>query len=248
MKHFPTLSHQCCINLLTISFCSLFLSGIGLLLLASSIPPLFLTGRLGVSLCNRLGVYLVLDLVLVHWNLLAWSFWPITHPWSCPIICFPLCMSLLSLLLTDQQRHAFLSSSKWPISWMNKHSYATVITVSQQSSWMLICYWFWHWTVQIGLLNGKVGAITSDGHSFITSSNQDYIPSPPLSHCQVRLHSDMCYTGDDPTLWPQSFIPYFSHYGAIPTPYSLSKHPAIWWISTCDHFSCHAHLHPLSMV
>lgn len=72
-------------------------------------------------------------------------------------------------------------------------------------------------TVWIGPLDGKVGAMISDGHTFITSSSQDYVPYPPLgSHRQVQLRSDSCYANDNPILWPQPFIPYFSHYGAIP--------------------------------
>jgi hypothetical protein len=95
-------------------------------------------------------------------------------------------------------------------------------------------------TVQIGPLNGKVGAIISDGQVFITSSSQDYVPYPPLrSHHQVQLHSDSCYADDDPILWPQPFIPYFSHYGVIPQPYSLYEHQVIWWMPSHDHFVCH---------
>jgi hypothetical protein len=97
-------------------------------------------------------------------------------------------------------------------------------------------------TVRIGPLDGKVGAMISDGHTFITSSSQDYVPYPPLgSHRQVQLRSDSRYADDDPILWPQPFIPYFSHYGAIPQPYSLYEHQVIWWMPSHDHFVRHAH-------
>jgi hypothetical protein len=36
-------------------------------------------------------------------------------------------------------------------------------------------------------------------------------------------------------------MPYFSHYGAIPQPYSLSKHRIMWWFPTRDSFSRHTH-------
>ena len=94
----------------------------------------------------------------------------------------------------------------------------------------------------IGPLDGKVGAIIMDGHSFITSPNQDYILYPPLGNQRpVQLRADSRYADDDPIIWPQPYIPYFSHYGAIPWPYTLPFHKIIWFTPTHDHFSCHVH-------
>ena len=94
----------------------------------------------------------------------------------------------------------------------------------------------------IGPLDGKVGAIILDGFSFITSPNQKHIPYPPLGHQRpVQLHADSRYADDDPILWPQPYIPYFSHYGAIPRPYSLPLHNIIWWTPIRDHFQYHVH-------
>jgi hypothetical protein len=92
----------------------------------------------------------------------------------------------------------------------------------------------------IGPLNG---AIIMDGHSFIMSPNQDYIPYPPLCNQHpVQLHTNSCYADDDPIIWPQPYIPYFSHYRAIPLPYTLPLHKIIWFTPTHDHFWCHVHL------
>jgi hypothetical protein len=49
------------------------------------------------------------------------------------------------------------------------------------------------------------------------------------------------YADDDPITWPQPFIPYFSHYAAIPQHNSLLEHLIIWWIPTHNYFSCHTH-------
>ena len=70
---------------------------------------------------------------------------------------------------------------------------------------------------KIGPLGGKVGAVIMDGEYFITSSNQTCIYTPPLGdQHQVRLCADSRYGDDDPVLWPQPYMPYHSHFGAIP--------------------------------
>ena len=94
----------------------------------------------------------------------------------------------------------------------------------------------------IGPLDGKVGAIILDGFSFIMLLNQKHIPYPLLGHqCPVQLHADLCYADDNPILWPQPFIPYFLHYGAIPQPYLLPLHNIIWWTPIHDYFWYHVH-------
>ena len=99
----------------------------------------------------------------------------------------------------------------------------------------------------IGPLNGKVGAIILDGFSFITSLNQKHIPYPPLGHQRpVQLHADSRYGDDDPIFWLQPFIPYFSHYGAIPQHYLLPLHNIIWWTHIHEHFQYH--IHPVAPI
>jgi hypothetical protein len=92
-------------------------------------------------------------------------------------------------------------------------------------------------------LNGKVGAIILDGCSFIMSPNQKHIPYPPLGDQHpVQLCMDSHYADDDPILWLQPFIPYFSHHGAIPWPSSLPLHSVIWLTPNIhEHFQCHMH-------
>lgn len=75
------------------------------------------------------------------------------------------------------------------------------------------------------------------------SPNQDYIPYPPLSNQRpVQLRADSHYADDDPIIWPQPYIPYFLHYGAIPRPYTLPLHKIILFTPTHDHFWHHVHL------
>jgi hypothetical protein len=79
-----------------------------------------------------------------------------------------------------------------------------------------------------------------DGRFFITSPNQDNIFLPPLGDNRpVRLRADSRYADDDPILWPQPYVEYFAHYGAIPRPHSLPLHEVIWWTPTHDDFERH---------
>jgi hypothetical protein len=92
----------------------------------------------------------------------------------------------------------------------------------------------------IAPFDGKVSAIILNGRFFITSPNQDNIFLPPLGDNRpVRLRADSRYADDDPILWPQPYVEYFAHYGAIPRPHSLPLHEVIWWTPTHDDFERH---------
>ena len=90
----------------------------------------------------------------------------------------------------------------------------------------------------IGPLDGKVGATILDGTYFITSANQDVIYAPPLGNQrEVKLRADACYGDDDPILWPQPYIAFHCHFGAIPRPDSLPEHAIMWWTFMYDDFA-----------
>jgi hypothetical protein len=50
------------------------------------------------------------------------------------------------------------------------------------------------------------------------------------------MRVDGLYADDDPILWPQPYDRFNCHYGAIPSPRSLSTHLIIWWEPTREHF------------
>lgn len=92
-------------------------------------------------------------------------------------------------------------------------------------------------TGEIGALDGNVAAVVGEGKYFVTSSNQHHVFAPPLGdQRQVRLRSDSRYGDDDPVLWPQPYMPYHSHFGAIPRPFALISHQIMWWTLTHEHF------------
>jgi hypothetical protein len=99
----------------------------------------------------------------------------------------------------------------------------------------------------IGPLNSKVGAIISDGQYFVTSANQHYIFVPLLGNQhQIWLYSDSCYGDDNPLLWPQPYIPYHCHLGAISQEFSLPLHQIMWWTLISEHFLYY--MSPLSPI
>jgi hypothetical protein len=98
----------------------------------------------------------------------------------------------------------------------------------------------------IRALDGVVGAVILDGQSFITSANADYIPLPIFGERQVKLRADSRYGDDDPTQWPQPYVPFHCHFAAIPRPNTLVDHQIIWWKPTIGDFSCSASNGPVS--
>ena len=73
-----------------------------------------------------------------------------------------------------------------------------------------------------------MGAVLAEGHHFVTTPNQQWIPEFPLGSIQLCLRED-CYFGpDDPLLWPQPYLATNCHYPLIPT---RKDHTVdqIWW-------------------
>jgi hypothetical protein len=86
--------------------------------------------------------------------------------------------------------------------------------------------------------DGRVGALLFRGKYFITSPNQDFIPTPPLGNSRkVTIRADGLYGDDDSICWPQPYFPYFCHHGAIPLRNSLPAHSIMWWEPTRDQFA-----------
>ena len=46
------------------------------------------------------------------------------------------------------------------------------------------------------------------------------------------------YGDNDPIQWAQPYIPYYSHFAAIPHPNMLIDHQIIWWTPTSGDFIC----------
>lgn len=87
--------------------------------------------------------------------------------------------------------------------------------------------------------DGLVGAVISDGCSFVTSPNVEYIPSPALGGDRdVYRRSDLRYGPDDPLQWPQLFVPEMPHLAAIPSPVTDPENPLsiMWMVPTFEDF------------
>jgi hypothetical protein len=71
-----------------------------------------------------------------------------------------------------------------------------------------------------------------------TTPNQTCIFLPPMQKTEVKLRADLRYGPDDPTLWPQPWVDFHCHLGAIPRkPDDPNDHLSImWWDPTADDF------------
>ena len=88
----------------------------------------------------------------------------------------------------------------------------------------------------MGPFDGKVAAILTD---FVcTTPNQDQIYLPPMQKREVHLRADFRYGPDDPTLWPQPWVPEYPHLGAIPRKPLDANDPLsiMWWDPTRKEF------------
>ena len=59
-----------------------------------------------------------------------------------------------------------------------------------------------------------------------------------MQKSDVKLHADMRYSPDDPTLWPQPWVDVYCHLGAIPRKPDDPNDPLsiMWWDPTSDDF------------
>jgi hypothetical protein len=93
-------------------------------------------------------------------------------------------------------------------------------------------------SVAPGPFDGKVGAITKDGEYFVTSPTETHIPAPPIDDVRpVYLRADSRYGDGDPILWPQPYMAYNCHFGAIRRPNTLPQHNIMWWTPTDENFT-----------
>ncbi|KAF9035802.1 hypothetical protein BJ165DRAFT_1533291 [Panaeolus papilionaceus] len=96
--------------------------------------------------------------------------------------------------------------------------------------------------IELGPFDGKVAAhITTnpDEHHICTTPNQDFIPYPPYTTIHsLRIRADLRYGIHDHTLFPQPYIAYYSHLGAIPRKPTDLNHPLsiMWWDPTPTDF------------
>ena len=73
-----------------------------------------------------------------------------------------------------------------------------------------------------------MGAILAEGHHFVTTPNQQWIPDIPLGSIQLCLREDYYFGPDDPLLWPQPYLAANCHYPLIPTRKDNTVEQ-IWW-------------------
>ena len=73
-----------------------------------------------------------------------------------------------------------------------------------------------------------MGAVLDEGHYFVTTPNQQWIPEFFLRSVQLCLREDFYFGPDDPLLWPQPYLTTNCHYPLIPT---RKDHTVdqIWW-------------------
>ena len=76
--------------------------------------------------------------------------------------------------------------------------------------------------------DGSVGAILAEGHHFVTTPNQQWIPEIPLGSIQLCLREDYYFGPEDPLLWPQPYLATNCHYPLIPTQKDNTVEQ-IWW-------------------
>jgi hypothetical protein len=71
-----------------------------------------------------------------------------------------------------------------------------------------------------------------------TTPNQDRIFLPFLQKREVYLHADFRYGPDDATLWPQPWVEFYCHLGAIPRKPVNPDDPLsiMWWDPSRDDF------------
>ncbi|KAF9038181.1 hypothetical protein BJ165DRAFT_1532063 [Panaeolus papilionaceus] len=95
---------------------------------------------------------------------------------------------------------------------------------------------------QLGPFDGKVAAhiaTNPDAHYICTTPNQNYVPHPPYTTIHsLRIRADLRYGNHDHTLFPQPYIGFYSHLGAIPRKPSDPSHrlAIMWWNPTPDSF------------
>ena len=92
----------------------------------------------------------------------------------------------------------------------------TQLTVYSESSNALTAY------------DGCVGAVLAEGHYFVTTPNQRWIPEFSLGCIQLCLREDYYFGPEDPLLWPQPYLATHCHYPLIPTQQDDTVED-IWW-------------------
>ncbi|TFK59806.1 hypothetical protein BDN72DRAFT_905525 [Pluteus cervinus] len=89
------------------------------------------------------------------------------------------------------------------------------------------------------IYDGLVGAVISNGDSFVTSPNARIIPYPPLGgNRDVYIRENLRYGDDDPLQWPQPVIPGYKYLCAIPLPPldPTADTAIMWWMPQKDDF------------
>ncbi|KAK1233859.1 hypothetical protein PQX77_002961 [Marasmius sp. AFHP31] len=86
---------------------------------------------------------------------------------------------------------------------------------------------------------GKVGAVFKEHKIFVTSPNQDTVPSPLFGQRSVRLRRDYHFGEEDPIFFPQPFSHLTPHLAVIPYPTSdlSNEHSFAWRVPIPDDFT-----------
>lgn len=73
-----------------------------------------------------------------------------------------------------------------------------------------------------------LGAVVAEGHHFVTTPNQQWIPEFSLGSIQLCLQEDYYFGPEDPLLWPQLYLATNCHYPLILTQQDHTVEE-IWW-------------------
>ena len=73
-----------------------------------------------------------------------------------------------------------------------------------------------------------MGAVLAEGHHFVTTPNQQWIPEFSLGSIQLCLREDYYFGPEDPLLWPQPYLATNCHYPLISTQQDHTVED-IWW-------------------
>ena len=73
-----------------------------------------------------------------------------------------------------------------------------------------------------------MGAVLAEGHHFVTTPNQQWIPEVSLGSIQLCLHEDYYFGAEDPLHWSQPYLAANCHYPLILTSKDPTVEP-IWW-------------------